>query len=124
MKKTLVVTILAASAYFVVPAYAHHSFAMFDRTADKVLSNAIVKELEWTNPHTWLEVLVTNPDGTVVEWGLECGPINSAKNHGWTKRTFSPGDKIPTLTIHPLKDGRPGGQFVKAVLANGKIVEY
>ena len=124
MKKIVIAAVLSAGAFSAMPADAHHSFAMFDRASEKVLVNATVKELQWTNPHTWLEVIVKNPDGTSVEWGLECGPINSAKAHGWTKRSFNAGDKIPNIVIHPLKDGRAGGQFVKATLPDGKVIEY
>jgi uncharacterized protein DUF6152 len=40
-----------------LPALAHHSFAMFD--SDKTLTmTGTVKEFEWTNPHSWLRVMV------------------------------------------------------------------
>lgn len=46
---------LAACA-FVVPALAHHSFAMFD--PDKIVTmTGTVKEFEWTKPRSWLRII-------------------------------------------------------------------
>jgi hypothetical protein len=43
-----------------VPSFAHHSFAMFD--AEKIITTkAVVKELEWTKPHSWLRVTLADP---------------------------------------------------------------
>src|SRR5689334_21394124 len=43
----------AAVAMYAIPAFAHHSFAMFD--ADKkVTLEGTVKEFQWTNPHSWI----------------------------------------------------------------------
>ena len=54
--KIFSLAILTASA-LAVPALAHHSFSMFD--AEKTVTlNGTVKELEWTNPHSWLRVMV------------------------------------------------------------------
>src|SRR3954463_2891803 len=48
---------MIATAAFALPALAHHSFSMFD--AEKTVTlNGTVKELEWTNPHSWLRVMV------------------------------------------------------------------
>jgi len=38
-------------------ASAHHSFAMFDRTKDVVLKGT-VREFQWTNPHSFIELEV------------------------------------------------------------------
>ena len=51
-------TLLAASF-----ARAHHSFSVFDMTTTRMLEGEIV-EFQWTNPHTWTWLDVTNADGT------------------------------------------------------------
>ncbi|MEO6339511.1 MAG: DUF6152 family protein, partial [Caulobacteraceae bacterium] len=43
-------------------AVAHHSFAMFDNTKEVTLVGT-VKSFQWTNPHSWLQVVVAGPDG-------------------------------------------------------------
>jgi len=41
---------------------AHHSFAMFDLGKD-VTVEAVVKEVQFTNPHVWLQILVADEKG-------------------------------------------------------------
>jgi hypothetical protein len=111
---------LAACA-FAVPALAHHSFAMFD--SDKTLTmTGTVKEFEWTNPHSWLRVMVEDPaSGKTMQWALEMGAPAQQARVGWKPDSVKPGDKV-TVIIHPLKDGSRGGQFVTAILPSGTIL--
>jgi len=102
------------------PALSHHSFAMFD--ADKTVElEGTVKEFQWTNPHSWLQVVVVDEDGREVEWSLEMGSPGSLARNGWRPRTLNPGDKI-NFSIHPLKDGSSGGQFLTATLPDGTVL--
>lgn len=102
---------------FAGPALAHHSFAMFD--ADKTMElTGTVKEFQWTNPHSWLQVMVTDEKGTTAEWSLEMGAPGGLARSGWRPKTVVPGDKV-TVSIHPLKDGSAGGQLLTVVLPNG-----
>jgi hypothetical protein len=106
---------------FVAPALAHHSFAMFD--ADKTITvKGTVKEVEWTNPHAWLRVMLTNEaTGKAEQWGFEMGPPAQQIRRGWEPDSLKAGDPV-TLQMHPLKDGSRGGQLVNATLPNGKTV--
>jgi hypothetical protein len=99
------------------PALAHHSFAMFDRDIT-IEVEATVNELQWTNPHTWLELTAVDENGEPTPLALEMSSPTSMARSGWTPRTVVPGDKV-TVTYHPMKDGTPEGQFVQMVLANG-----
>ena len=109
------------AAAFAAPAFAHHSFAMFD--ADKTVTvTGTVKEVEWTNPHTWLRVMVTDQaTGKATQWGFEMGPPAQQIRRGWKPDSLKPGDKF-TLKMHPLKDGSRGGQLVEATLPDGRTV--
>ncbi len=106
--------VLALSA---TAASAHHSFAMFDN-AKEVTLEGTVKEFQWTNPHTWTQVVVKGADGKAVEWSIEGGSPNGLKRSGWTKKAMNPGDKV-VMVIHPLKDGTAGGSFVRTTV-NGQ----
>ena len=107
-----------AVAAFAAPAFAHHSFAMFD--ADKsVTMTGVVKEFEWTNPHVWLRVMVNDNAGMPRQWALEMGAPGQQSRIGWKPDSVKPGDKV-TVTIHPLKDGSRGGQFMSVVLPDGQ----
>src|SRR5206468_682094 len=55
-------------------AEAHHASVMFDSTKEITLEGTM-KEFQYTNPHSWLLVDVTNKDGSVTTWGFEAeGP--------------------------------------------------
>jgi hypothetical protein len=77
-----------------------------------------VVEFQWTNPHTWTWLDVTNEDGSVTRWGLEGMSPNFLGRRGWTRHTLAPGDTV-TIVIAPLKSGEPGGTFLRATLEDG-----
>ena len=59
---------------------AHHSAVMFDDQKEVTLEGT-VKEFQYTNPHSWLLVDVTNKDGSVTTWGFEAeGPSTLLRN--------------------------------------------
>jgi len=100
-------------------ALAHHSYSMFD-TTKSVFVDGTVAKVEWVNPHTfvWLYVAKTGKADEYDLYGFENGPITMLMRAGWTKETMRVGEKV-TVQYFPLKDGRPGGSFVKAVHADG-----
>jgi hypothetical protein len=120
MKLSTIGLIAAGVAAVAGPAAAHHSGAMFDSSKTVVLE-ATVKELQWTNPHMWLEVYAPGPDGKPVQWGFEMIGTNVMHRQGWNKDTVNPGDHV-TVIGHPLRDGRPGASYVGIKLANGKTL--
>ncbi len=115
------VTVLAVvCALMALPANAHHSFAMFDMKKNIVVTGQ-VKDFQWTNPHMWIQLVTQGADGKPLEWSIEGNSPSVLARQGWTKRSLKIGDTI-TVTLHPLKDGSIGGDLVKAVLADGKVV--
>ena len=116
------VAILAAAWMTTASAWAHHSFAPFNTETEKTVTG-IVNRFEWTNPHTWLWIDVTDESGKVVTWGVEGMSPNYLARRGWTKTTFKPGDKA-TVVVRPMRDGSPAGMFVRATLADGKQLTF
>jgi len=115
-----IAALLAAALTAGAPAAAHHSAAMFDDTRVVELKGT-VKELQWSNPHIWLQVVVDD-NGRKTEWSIEGGSPNSLSRQGWRATTFKPGDAV-TVRINPMKDGTPAGNFVGARLdADGKTI--
>ena len=114
--------LVAAAALMLAtgPALAHHSFAMFDRDHAVTLVGAI-KEFQWTNPHSWIQIEAPDDKGVVREWSIESQSTGTLSRDGWRPGTFKPGDKV-TIKIFPMKDGSPGGTFVGAILANGQTL--
>jgi len=110
-----------AAAIFIMPASAHHSFAMFDATKEVTMSGT-VKEFEWTNPHSWLRVTVNDQKtGKPVLWALELSSPARLTTMGMHADTVKVGDVV-SVTFHPMKDGTRGGQFMAAKLPNGKNI--
>ena len=109
-----------AGALLVVaaPAAAHHSFAMFDRSRTVTLSGW-VKDWQWVNPHTWLQLTVRDSAGAEVEWSIEGRSPNVLSRRGWTRSLLSRGDKV-TVVVYPLKSGEPGGAIVRLTLPGGR----
>ena len=96
---------------------AHHSFSVFDMETRITIEGEIV-EFEWTNPHTWTWLDVTNENGSVTRWGLEGMSPNFLGRRGWTKNSLKPGDQV-RIVIAPLKNGEPGGTFFRVTLEDG-----
>ena len=113
--------LLAAAAVVAAPAaWAHHSFAMFDATQTLKVEGT-VKELQWSSPHTWLEVMAKDDKGNEKPLSLELNGISGLRQRGWTPTTLKPGDKV-TLSYHPMRDGTPAGELMSLVTADGKTL--
>ena len=119
--KALPVTIALAWAICAIgsAASAHHSFAMFDNTR-KIDIKGTVKEVQWTNPHVWLQMVATE-NGQQKTYDFEGGAVAVLKKFGWTKDMVKAGDTI-TLTAHPFKDGKAGGSIDFVTLADGRKI--
>ena len=118
--KVVSLTAIAVAA-FTAPAFAHHSFAMFDAQQTVTLQGT-VKEFEWTNPHAWLRVMVNDEKtGTPLLWALELSSPSRLVTMGMRADSVKPGDTV-SVTFHPMKNGSRGGQFLQAVLPGGKKI--
>jgi len=110
-----IAALLTASA-----ALAHHSFAMFDQSTTVTLEGT-VKEFRWTNPHVFIEMLVKNDGGAEEQWSIEMTSPEHLARAGWRPATLKPGDAI-TLSIHPMREGIKGGQYLSGIGPNGPLV--
>ena len=104
----------------VPPAIAHHSGAGFNSDEVKEIT-ATIKEFQFTNPHTWIQVIVTNEQGEQQEWSVEWGSQNSLARRGVRPSTFPPGAEV-TMRINPMANGSPAGGFVAAKFSDGTTV--
>ena len=101
-------------------ALAHHSFAMFDQSTTVTLRGA-VKDFRWTNPHVFIELVVKNESGADEEWSIEMTSPEHLSRAGWRPGTLKPGDEV-TLTIHPLREGLKGGQYLSGTGPSGPLL--
>ena len=87
-----------------LPLAAHHSFsAEFDGSKTVTLEGKVLK-IEWVNPHSWLHIDVTKPDGTVEHWKVEGGSPGVLLRLGWNRDSLPVGTKVK-VTGSPAKDG-------------------
>jgi hypothetical protein len=99
----------------IAPAWAHHSFAMYDQTTTKTMTGKLTRFSPGGN-HAQLifELLdadgapVLDNNGKPVQWGVETGSAAAIARQGVTVESFPPGT-ILTVTLHPLRDGRTFG---------------
>ena len=88
--KTLVIA-LALTALPGNPAWAHHSGAMFDDKKEVTLTG-VVKAFQYTNPHSWIQLVVPAAAGAPVEWSIETGAPIVLLRAGIKPTALVPGD--------------------------------
>jgi hypothetical protein len=100
-------------------ASAHHSTAMYDMQ-HTIKVTGVVKQFDWTNPHTfiWLDV---QEEGKTVEYAVEGMSPNYLSRNGWNHNTLKVGETVG-MEILPLKDGRKGGFCATVTLPDGRVL--
>ena len=113
---------LLALSLGVSPVLAHHSFAMFDRTKEITVTGT-VKDFQYTNPHSWVILVVPGADGQAVEWGFESEGPSTLLRNGVKKSSIPTGEKV-TIHAYPMRDGRPAGSLISVVKADGTTISF
>jgi hypothetical protein len=93
------------------PVAAHHAFAAEFDANRPVRLTGVVTRMDWVNPHSWIHIDVTRPDGTVEKWMIEGGTPNTLLRRGLRKNDLPPGTVIRVEGFQ-AKDG--------ALRANGR----
>lgn len=97
------------------PLRAHHAFAAEYDGKKQVHLEGVVTQMEWINPHTWIHIDVTEPDGKVTSWMVEGGSPNILLRRGFNKGSLEKGQKI-AVDGFQAKDG--------SNRANGSNITY
>ncbi len=105
-----------------LPLAAHHGSAAFEAGKQVVMKGTVTRWV-WANPHCFLNYDVKDDSGSVTPWVVETSNPPDMINRGWSKETFKPGDEV-TVTVEPVKSGRPVGRLLQVVLPNGKTLHY
>ena len=95
----------AIALSMMVPAHAHHSFpAQYDADQPVTLTGTVTR-VEWTNPHIFIYIDVTDESsGAVQNWALEMGGPNALLRLGWKRDSLEPDDLI-TVEGSLARDG-------------------
>lgn len=94
MQTKFFISIMGAFAFAAAPLAAHHAFGgEFDSNRPVILKGKVVK-MEWVNPHSWIHVEITKPDGAKEVWMVEGGSPNSLFRRGFTKESLPAGTEI------------------------------
>jgi hypothetical protein len=119
MRRGVLAAALALGAAW--PAWSHHSHAMFDHAKEVTVSGKVT-EFVFRNPHVFLYVDVETDSSEVVNYWVEMSNIPNMIKRGIVQSTFKAGDLV-TVRLNPLKDGRPGGNYLTITAADGKTYE-
>jgi hypothetical protein len=111
---------LTAIMVLAQPVLAHHSFANFDLNREMTLVGTI-KEVQFTNPHVWLQVMVPDGKGTQTEWSIEAGAPGMLLRTGWKPNTLKSGDAV-TVVTHPAKNGDANGSLIRVTIPDGRTL--
>ena len=111
---------LIAIVFAAQPVLAHHSFANFDLGKQLTVAGTI-KEVQFTNPHVWLQVMVPDGKGGQTEWSIEAGAPGMLLRTGWKPNTLKTGDAV-TVVTHPAKNGEANGSLIRVTLPDGRTL--
>ena len=121
ISRLVTASIIAAGSLLVGQlAFAHHSTTGM-RSNEITEISGTIKEFQFTNPHSWIQVNVTNESGEVEEWSVEWGIPNSLLRQGYNPSTFPEGAEV-TIRLHQVNGGAPSGGFVGARFPDGKTI--
>lgn len=91
---------------------------MFDRTKTFTIEGT-VRVFQWTNPHSYIQLLVEDDNGRQQEWSFEMAAVIYLYERGWRKSSLQAGDRI-AITASPLRKGGNGGLVIDVRRLDGK----
>jgi hypothetical protein len=94
--------------------------AMFDNAKEVKISGK-VRAFQWTIPHAYIQLVSQDRSGKAAEWSLEMGAPMYLYARGWRPGTLKAGTDV-VVTIHPLRNGHPGGVVLDVTTADGKKI--
>ena len=103
-----------------LPAMAHHSFAIFDHTQTYTLKGT-VRSFQWTNPHGYIDLDVASGLKGVDRYTVELTSINMLRRAGWKSSDVKAGDEV-TAIVAPLLNGEEGGLLLELKMADGRTL--
>jgi hypothetical protein len=94
--------LLAVLFFICAPVWAHHSAQGFDSEREVTLAGSVL-ELEWANPHPYIQLEVQSDDGVSAVWAIEGPQLGFMRRIGWDRNTLAPGDPV-AVTGYPSRN--------------------
>jgi hypothetical protein len=102
---------------------AHHAVAgVYDLTKEVVLEGKL-KKLNFTSPHSSIELSVPDKNGKVTDWILTTASVQILTREGINKTSMKPGEVLK-VTILPARNGNPAGFIRNLQLGDRNILLY
>jgi len=98
---------------------AHHSFAAEFDAKQPVLFKGTVTKMEWINPHVWIHMNVTQPNGRTEAWMVEGGAPTVLFRRGFSKTSLQAGTQI-VVDGYRAKDGTNKMNAREITFADGR----
>jgi len=116
--KALGMLVLAGMLATTSPVGAHHSFAAEYDSATMLTLKGKISKVDWTNPHIYIHLDVSDAAGKVTTWMLEGYPPNTLKRTGFPRSILKEGDVI-TVTAYKSRDGSNTGAGREVTFSDG-----
>jgi len=121
MKTNLILAMICLSLAVTLPVAAHHSFAAEFDASKAIRVRGELVDIQWTNPHTYFYINVTDDQGKVVKWGCEAGAPGALSRRGFKRGDIKLGDTI-VVDGYRAKDGSFLMDARRVTLPDGRVV--
>jgi hypothetical protein len=119
--KSVVASMLVAGSLLIAHLAAAHHSTIGQIAEETTQINGTIKEFQFKNPHSWIQVDVTDDKGEVVEWSVEWGNPNNLIRQGYNPSTFKPGAAV-TMQLRQHVSNAPLGEFMAARFGDGTTI--
>jgi len=116
-------TLAAIMVLFIAAAtHAHHSVPVHYDLSTEDSVNGVITRVVWRNPHSFMELDVTNDDGEVEHWHIEMGTKNTMVRRNIDLSQLELGDQVTVIGV--LHRQTPQLMYFRAcVFADGSRFE-
>ena len=100
----LIIGALVMLSFTSTAASAHHSFAATYFEDKLVTVEGELVEFQYRNPHSFVQLVVTDKEGNMKRWAIEWGAVAQLNQQGVQRFTLKPGDHV-VVTGAPARSG-------------------
>jgi hypothetical protein len=119
MKTRLALALALVVSISAVQAHAHHSFAAEFDVNKPVRLVGKVTRIDWTNPHTYFFLDVTDANGKVTNWAIEGASPGALSRRSWDKNDLKVGDMV-VVEGYRAKNGSNVANGRRVTLPDGR----